>query len=79
MGGGDQIDVVAADLLQVQHHLSELIIRIVTSMAFYGNRPVLTENASQVAVRKKDRTGSAFSDQRDFFAVMRVRGINYYG
>ncbi len=63
MGGRDQIDIVAPNLLQVEHHLRQVFILDFPSSSFMGDGPVLAEDAAQVAVGEEDGTRAMLSDQ----------------
>jgi hypothetical protein len=63
VGRGHEVDVVAADPLDVDHHLRELMIVDLLPTTFMGYRPVLTKNAAEVAVGKEDGAGAAIAYQ----------------
>jgi len=75
--GGDQIDVVAADFLQIKHGIGQGLIVGFFAPALMGYGPVLAEHTAQIAVRKKDGTGAVLAHQRGFLAKMRMNGINH--
>jgi len=62
MGGGYQIDVVAADFLQGHHHLCQTFVFNRPSFPLDGNRPVLTEDTAKITIGEKNRTGSVLAD-----------------
>jgi hypothetical protein len=54
MGRGNEVDIMAADLLELKHHLRQFLILTFLSSSFMGNGPVLTEDTSKVTVREED-------------------------
>jgi hypothetical protein len=50
MGGRDKIDIMAADLLKIKHHICEVFIFNFLPSSFMGNGPILTENTPKIAV-----------------------------
>src|SRR5208283_1897219 len=70
MARGDQIDVMAAEGLQSQHHLSEFLIARLLALALPGNLPVLAVDAAQVASRKENRARTTPAAQTILFAVV---------
>jgi hypothetical protein len=81
MGGGDEIDIVAPNLLEFEHHLRQFLILTFLSFPLMGNRPVLTEDASKVAVREEDCPRPMLAYQRYFFAKvgMSAEGNHLHG
>jgi hypothetical protein len=72
MGGRDQIDIVTANFLKVQHHIGQVFIADYFSATFVGNWPILTENTSQIAVGEKYGAGTVPADQGFLFAVVGI-------
>ena len=60
---GDEVDVAAAPLLQVEHHMGEFTVAHVVAVTAMVDFPVLAEAAQQVAVGEKDRTRAAAAHQ----------------
>ena len=54
MGWGNQVDVMAAHLLEAEHHVCQVFILKFLSSSLVGDWPVLAEDAAEVAVGKKD-------------------------
>jgi hypothetical protein len=77
MGGGNKVDVVTSNLLQVEHHTGQVFITNFPPPSLMGYGPVLTENATQVTVGEKNGSGSVAAHQGDFFAVMWMGGIHH--
>ena len=71
--GGHEIDVVAAVLLQPEHHPGQFIGVAFCAMAKLADFPVLTEHTPQTAVSQEDRPGAILADQWSFFAKMRMK------
>jgi hypothetical protein len=78
MGGGDQVDVVAAGRFQLQHHGGQLLCRYRLSPALMADLAVLAEMAQQVAVGEKDGSGAMLTTDGRLLAEMGIeRG--YHG
>jgi hypothetical protein len=45
---------MAADLLEMEHHLRQVFISDFMAMSHVGDRPVLTKHTAKIAVRKED-------------------------
>ncbi len=76
VGGGDQVDVVAADFLDVQHYIGQIFVADLFAATFMGNRPVLAKHTAQIAVGEKDGAGTVFTRQGYFLAKMRMGRID---
>jgi len=77
MSGCDKVDVMAAYLLQIEHHFRQPLIVILTAVTLVGDGPVLAEHAMEVTVGKKDSTRSVLSNEGYLFAKMRLSHINH--
>jgi hypothetical protein len=55
MGRADQIYVMATHALQAEHNISKPLCRNPVSFTSLADLPILTKQASQVAVAKKNR------------------------
>jgi hypothetical protein len=67
-----EIDVMAADLLEVNHHVCQVFILNLLASSFMGDGPVLAKDTTEVAVREEDGAGPLSTHQRHFFAKMGV-------
>src|SRR3972149_2370745 len=76
MSGGNEIDVMAANLLKFDHDVRQIFICNFLPLAFMGDRPVLAENTAQVAVGEEDGARTAYSRYRFFFTKMGVGAEN---
>jgi len=76
MSWGDQVDVMTAYLLQVEHHFCQPLIVILSAVPFVGDGPVLAEHATEVTVGEEDGTRSMLSNEGYLFAKMRLSHIN---
>ena len=72
MRGRHEVDVDAADPLEVEHDLDELIDGEVAAAAAVADVGILAKDAAEVAAGKKDRSGTARADQDGFFAEVRA-------
>jgi hypothetical protein len=54
---------MAANLLEFEHHLRQFLILTFLSSSFMGDRPVLAEDTSKVAVGEEDGSGSMLTHQ----------------
>jgi len=77
MGGCDQVDVMAADLLDVEHPVRQDFILNFLSPSLMGDGPVLTEDTAEIAVGEKDGARSMFTHQRYLFAKMGLSAENH--
>ncbi len=77
VGGRDEIDIVAAHFLELQHHGRQLLRLYLASLPQLTDLIVLTVLAFEVAVGKKDRTRSSPPYQRRFLSKMRVATGNH--
>lgn len=79
MGGGDEIDVMGAPVLQVQHFLHQLVYRqclVAPGLEFLADLVVLAKDAGQVAAGKE--YGSRASLPRDGRLLTVVQaGVGY--
>ena len=63
MSGCDQVDVMAAYLLQIEHHFRQPLIVILTAVPLVGDGPVLAKHATEVTVGKKDGARSVLANE----------------
>jgi hypothetical protein len=70
MSRGNEVDIMAANLLEFKHHLRQFLIFIFLSSPLMGNRPILAEDTSKVAVGEEDGSGSMLTHQRYFLSKM---------
>jgi hypothetical protein len=73
VGGGDEVDVVTAGFLKLEHHIRKIFIPDCFAPSFMCDGPVLAEDAPKIAVGKKDGSRAVLPYQGQFFAEMRVR------
>ncbi len=72
MGGGDEIDIVTAGILEVQHDICQRFGRYFSSLACMADIVVLTEQTEQTAMGKKNGAGPISTDQGRFFPKVSV-------
>ena len=72
MGRRDEIDIMATDILKLQHDLRKLFVDDNLAMTLMTDIVVLAEVTHEVAVGKKDRSRTFSPHQRCFLAKMRV-------
>ena len=72
MGWGHKIDVVAADVLEMQHDRGQLLRVNSLTVTFMADIVILAEVTHQIAVGEKDRPRPFSTHQRCFFAEMRI-------
>jgi hypothetical protein len=72
MSRGDQIDIMAAYFLELDHHVRQVFIFNFLSSSLMGDGPVLAEDAPQVAVGEEDGARSIFTRYGHLFAKMGV-------
>jgi hypothetical protein len=77
MGGRDEIDVMAPNLLKVKHPVCQVFISDFLPLALVRNGPVLAEDTPKIAVGEEDRAGSFLTYQRHFFAKMGMGAENH--
>ena len=58
MGGCDKVDIMAANLLQFEHHLCQFFIFTFVSPSLMRDGPVLAKDAAKIAIGEKDRSRS---------------------
>jgi hypothetical protein len=58
MGRRNEVDVVAPDLLEFEHHLRQFLILAFFALAFMRDRPILAEDTAKVAVGEEDGPGT---------------------
>jgi hypothetical protein len=61
---------MAADLLEFDHHVCQLLILTFLSSSFMGDGPVLAEDTTEVAIREEDGAGAILTYQGYLFAKM---------
>jgi hypothetical protein len=69
----DEVNVVAADLLQIEHDLRKLGRADFRAFAELAGLEVLAEDAAQIAPAEKDRARAIPAAQTIFFTEMRKR------
>ena len=72
MGRGNEINIVAPAILQMKHYTCKLFIGYLFTVTQVTDVVILAEDAQQVAVGKKNRTGTMASHQRVLFSKMRI-------
>ncbi len=77
MGGRDYIDVMAASLLEVNHHVSQVFIINLLSLPLMGDGPVLAEDTAEVTVGEEDGARPILANQRYLLAEMGVSTIDH--
>ena len=70
MRGGDEINVVAAPLLEEEHHGGQIFETDLFAFPQVADLPILTKDAVQVAVGEKNGAGAMAAHQRVFLAEM---------
>src|SRR5437899_8348617 len=71
--GRDEVDVVAAGVLQIEHDFCELAGTYLGAFAELARLEILTKDTAQIAPAEKDRARSVPAAQTVFFAKMRKR------
>ena len=71
--GGDEIDVVATDLLEIEHDAGEFWGVHFGAFAELAGLEILAENAAEIAPAKENRARAVPTAQTIFFAEMRKR------
>jgi len=54
MGRSDEVDIVAPNLLEFEHHLRQFFVFAFVASTFERDRPILAEETSEVAIREED-------------------------
>ena len=67
MRWGNEIYIMAALFLYLEHHGGQLLIGHLPASPFVADVIVLAEAAHEIAMRKKDCAGAIISDQGRFF------------
>jgi hypothetical protein len=70
MGGGNQINIVAPDPLQIEHHARQVLIFDLLALSLMGDGPVLAKDTTQIAVGEKDSARALFAHQGYLFTKM---------
>jgi len=68
---------MAADLLEVEHHVRQVFIFNLLSLSLVGDGPVLAEDTAEIAVGEEDGPRPISAHQRHLLAKMRVSPENY--
>lgn len=68
MGGGDEIDIMAADFLEVNHHIGKIFQGNFMAFAQMTYLIILTEETTQVAVSHEYRARTTSAHQGLFFS-----------
>jgi hypothetical protein len=63
---------MAADFLELNHHVSQFFVFNLPPFTLMGDRPVLAEDASEITIGEKDGPGTIFAHQRYLFTEMRM-------
>src|SRR5260370_4535233 len=74
MCGGDQIQVMAVFLLQIEHHISQSLWTHAVSQTALAQGEVLAIGAAGLAVAEKDRPRAVGATDRWLFAAMDIPG-----
>jgi hypothetical protein len=77
MGRGDEIDIVAADFLEMKHHLSQVLDAVGFPVAFLADFPVYAEDTPETTIGEKNRSGTPLPNKWSFFSEMRVIRRNH--
>jgi hypothetical protein len=77
MGGCDDIDVMAANLLKVKHPVCQVFILDFLSSSLVRNGPVLAEDTAKVAIGEEDGARPFSAHQRHLLSKMRVIAENH--
>ena len=77
MSGCNHIDIMAAYLLEFDHHARQTIILKLFSFSLVGDRPVLTEDTAEIAIGEKDGARPISAHQGYLFAKMGVCAENH--
>jgi hypothetical protein len=77
MSGCDYIDIMAADPLESDHHVRQILILDLLSFSLVRDRPVLAEDTAEVAIGEKDGTGPISANQGYLFTKMGMRTENH--
>jgi hypothetical protein len=67
---------MTANLLELDHHFSQVFILNFLSSPLMGNGPVLTEDTSEITVGEEDRARPIIAHYRSLFAKMGVSAEN---
>lgn len=83
MGGRHQIDIFSARILNKKKQIAEFFpgkssVRNPKRNIPPGNRSILTENAAEIAARKKDRARTVFPAQARFFPKVKRDAADLY-
>jgi len=76
MGGGDEINVMASQVLQGKHDLRYLLLIHLISLSQMADVVVLAEDTSQIAIGEEYGARSEFPHQRAFLSKMRAKAGN---
>jgi hypothetical protein len=76
MSGSDEVNIMAANLLELDHHVGQVFILNFLPSSLMGNGPVLTEDTSEITVGEEDRARPIIAHYGSLFAKMRVRTEN---
>jgi len=77
VGGGDYVDVMAADLLERDHHFRQVFILNFLSSSLMGDGPVLAEDTAEIAVGEEDGARPILTHQGYLFAKMGLSAENH--
>jgi hypothetical protein len=76
MGWGNQVDIVASSLLQIQHHGGQVLDPPFSTLTSLADFPVDAKNASQTAMAEKDGSRPAAAYQTPFFSEVGMMRSN---
>jgi len=74
VSGGDEVDVMAAQVLERDHHAGEVPAGDFLTAAHLRNVTVLAEDAFQIAVGEKDSAGPVSTDQGRLLSEVGTEG-----
>jgi hypothetical protein len=60
----DEVYIMAANVLEFEHHLCQFFILAFLASSLMGDRPVLAEDTAEVTIREEDGAGSILAYQR---------------
>jgi hypothetical protein len=69
---------MAADFLEVDHHVRQVFILKFLTFSLMGYGPILAEDTAEITIGKEDGTRSIFAHQRYLFAKMGLSAENHW-
>jgi len=76
MGGSDEIDIGAGDILQLEHRLGQLFDCYLAAVAMMADVEVLAEDTAEIAAGKENSARAATAYEDAFFAEVGANGAN---